>query len=74
MPFFGMLSVCLDVFQVIDDVDKAGSEGEQQNGCQSDQQRSWGIQLAVEDQGRKDKDVLWPLAGAHGFDDILDLF
>jgi hypothetical protein len=63
-----MLAVIIDVGHVIDDIDRSGYHAQQyEPGDGSTQVVQFG-QFFIKDEGGKDKDVLDPLLGSHGFD------
>jgi hypothetical protein len=63
-------AVALQVVQVIDDVDRAGQQAEQQKPGQRAQERDRIAQaeLPVKDHRGQQESVLGPLAGTHAFD------
>jgi hypothetical protein len=62
-----MLAIRLDVRQVIDDVDRAGKQTEDQESEQRWDRRFHIRQFLIKDEGSKQDEVFHPLVGAHGF-------
>ena len=70
IPLFRVIAIRFDIGDVVDDVNDAGKQAEQDEACQNVEDGREIGQLSIEDQGDEQEDVFGPLFGTHGFDDL----
>jgi hypothetical protein len=67
MAFLGMLTILLNIRQIVDDVHSPGRETQQDEPGDGLGQVMRIEELDIKDEGSKDKNILDPLPGAHCF-------
>ena len=68
MALLGVLTVSVNIRQVVDDVDRAGEQAQEAEARQSAQEGEGVVKLAVKNQRGEDEAVFDPLPGPHGLE------